>query len=469
METRKVNVIHYIICAALCLLFRFVPPVAGLTELGMGIIGTFLGAIYGWVMIDLLWPSMLALCGVGLSIGMNAMMQGSFGNVTVVSLIVCMATVGVAMESGAFNWLSMKLLTNKYLEGKGYLTLFVVFMVAWLTGAKNPIVMCLVFCGFLGSLFKQVGVKKDDPVVVFSFLGVAYQLMRGQILFPFMGGGLAYINAYNNMFPTIPLPVPRYILMMAIMGPIMAIVYLLLMKYAFRVDVSALSNYKIEGGVPAITKAQKWGLGIFIAFIVLNVFALVGPVKDFLSLFGIVGIGIVLSALLPIIKDENGKPIGDLEFLFKQVSWGQVFMIGYVMVISTQMMSPATGIRNAIAYVFAPFMDLPPIVFVVTVMIIATIITNFANNMLSMILCMPFLVSFAESIGMNPVGMVCLLFIISEFALATPAASPVTAVAFSYTEWVSSSAMSRAAAKLIVPLFITFLVVAWPLQAIIFG
>lgn len=468
MEAKKVNVIHYIICAAFCLLFRFVPPVAGLTELGMGIIGTFIGAVYGWILIDLLWPSMLALVGVGLSIGMNEMMAGSFGNVTVVSLIVCMATVGVAMESGAFNWLSMKLLTNKYLEGKGYLTLFVVFMVAWLTGAKNPIVMCLVFCGFLGSLFKQVGVKKDDPLVVFSFLGVAYQLMRGQILFPFMGGGLAYVNAYNNMFPTLPLPVPRYILMMGIMGFVMATVYLLLMKYVFRVDVSPLSNYKIEGGVPAITKSQKWGLGIFVAFIVLNVLALVGPVKGFLSLFGIVGIGILLSALVPIIKDENGKPIGNLEFLFSTVNWGQVFMIGYIMIISTQMMSPATGIRNAIAVVFAPFMDLPPVIFVIVIMIIATIITNLANNMLSMILCLPFLVGFAESIGMSPIGMVCLLFIISEFALATPAASPVTAVAFSYTEWVSSTAMSKAAVKMIIPLFIVFMIVAWPLQAIIF-
>ena len=34
-ETKKNNIIHYVIVAAFCLLFRFVPPVFGLTELGM--------------------------------------------------------------------------------------------------------------------------------------------------------------------------------------------------------------------------------------------------------------------------------------------------------------------------------------------------------------------------------------------------------------------------------------------------
>ena len=68
---------------------------------------------------------------------------------------------------------------------------------------------------------------------------------------------------------------------------------------------------------------------------------------------------------------------------------------------------------------------------------------------------------------MSPIGMVALLFIISEFALATPAASPITAVAMSQ-EMVSSKKMSAGGIKLVIPLFIVFMIIAWPLQAVIF-
>ena len=466
--TKKINRIHYLIVLACCLLFRFVPPFGGLTPLGMGLLGSFIGAVYGWVVIDTLWTSFMALLGLGLTIGMNAMLAASFGSSTVVALITCFMVVGVAMKSGAFSWLAMKLLTNKYLEGKGYLTLFVVFVVAWAISSWNPIVMCIIFSGFLISIFEQVGVKKDDPLVLFSFLGLAYQLMRSQIMFPFLGGGLAYLNAYNNMFPTLPLPVMKYILIMFIMGIIMAVVLVALMKFVFRVDVSPLSGYKVEGGVPPVTKTQVMGLLMFVAFIVLNVLANVGPFTAILSQWGIVGISIGIGALVPLLRDEHGEPVANLGDLMKMVSWDMVAMLGYIMAISAQMMNPASGISTAIAHVFNPFLTMPPLVFIIFVFIFCVILTNFANNMLATVLCLPFLISYAQTIGMSPIGMVCLLFIMSEFALATPAASPVTAVVFAQSDWVTTPAMSKAAVKLLIPLFLVFMVIAWPLQAIIF-
>ena len=81
---KKVSFIHYIIVFALCFLFRFIPGFAGITPLGMGILGSFLGAIYGWIAIDMLWPSIMALVGIGLSIGMNQMYAASIGSMTII-------------------------------------------------------------------------------------------------------------------------------------------------------------------------------------------------------------------------------------------------------------------------------------------------------------------------------------------------------------------------------------------------
>lgn len=470
MEAKKVNIIHYIIVAVLCLGFRFLPPFGGLTELGMGVMGTFIGAIYGWVMIDMLWPSVLALVGIGLSIGMNNMMVASFGSLTIVAMIVCMMAIGVAMKNGAFTWLAMKLLTNKALAGKGYTILAVILLLAWLVGSFNPIIMMMIFASFMISMFEQVGVKKDDKLVVIMFLAVAYQLMRGQILFPFMGTGLTYLMAYNNMFPDLPIPMGKYLIMMVCMGLIMLVVLLALLKFVFRVDVSPLANYKPETGVPAATKGQKSALIIFVIFMLMNVVMIFAPgaIKTFLEQFGIVGIAMLLGAVVPLLKDENGAPLGNLEELLHLVNWGQIMMVGYIMVVSTQMMMPTTGISTFMANIIKPFMSLPPMVFILVVMIFCLILTNIANNMLTAILCMPFLVNFGSMMGMNPVGMVCLMFIISEFALATPAASPVTGVAFSYTNWVSSGEMTKYGILLSVVLFIAFMLIGWPLQAVIF-
>ena len=43
---KKVSFIHYIIVFALCFLFRFIPGFAGITPLGMGILGSFLLALF---------------------------------------------------------------------------------------------------------------------------------------------------------------------------------------------------------------------------------------------------------------------------------------------------------------------------------------------------------------------------------------------------------------------------------------
>ena len=470
-EAKKVNIIHYVIVAAFCLLFRFLPPFGGLTEMGMGIVGTFIGAVYGWILIDMLWPSVLALVGIGLSIGMNTMMAQSFGSMTIVALMTCMMAVGVAMKNGAFTWLAMKLLTNPAFAGRGWAILTVILLLAWLVGSFNPIIMMMIFASFMISMFEQVGVKKDDKLVVFMFLAVSYQLMRGQILFPFMGTGMVYMNAYNSMFPNMPMPMNQYMTMMVIMGLIMLVVLLLLMKFVFRVDVSPLANYKPTQQVPPATKGQKMALAIFVVFIGVMIFSVFAPgaIKHFLEQFTVVGVGMLLGALVPLLKDENGNPLGNLEDLLHMGNWGQIMMVGYIMIVSSQMMMPTTGITTLMANIMKPFMALPPMVFILFVMVFCLVLTNVANNMMCAVLCMPFLVNFGVMVGMNPVAMVCLMFIITEFALATPAASPVTGVAFSYTDWVSSGKMMKYGILMSVVLFVVFLVVGWPVANFVFA
>ena len=469
METKKVSPIHYVIVFVFCFLFRFVPGFAGITPLGMGILGTFIGAIYGWMTIDMLWPSIMALVGIGLSIGMNQMYAASIGSLTIVCLLFCMPVIGICNDTGAFNWLINKLLTNKFMQGKAWITIWIILLIAWFMGPHNPIIMGIIFCTFATTIFKQVGIGKNEKLPIFMYLGIAYACMMGQILFPFFSTGLTLIMAYNNMFPDFPLDFVKYLAFMIPAGIIMVSVYVLLMKFVFRVDVSKVADFKQTGEAKNITKDQKTALTVFLIFIGVSICSALplGSVQIFLSKFGLGGIILMLLAVVSLMKKENGEPLCDIERGMKYVNWGQVLMVGYIMVIAMYMNTPDTGIPAAMAKLLQPFMTLPPMVFIVVALAFAAIITNVANNMIVVVLVMPFMFNFASTIGLAPTGMIVLLFAMAQFALATPAASPVTAVAMSQ-DMADANLMTKAALKVVPVIFIIGLAIGWIFVTILF-
>lgn len=48
---------HIIVFLCITFLFGKLDPIAPLTPFGMNTIGVFLGVIYAWVFIDIIWPS----------------------------------------------------------------------------------------------------------------------------------------------------------------------------------------------------------------------------------------------------------------------------------------------------------------------------------------------------------------------------------------------------------------------------
>ena len=87
--------------------------------------------------------------------------------------------------------------------------------------------------------------------------------------------------------------------------------------------------------------------------------------------------------------------------------------------------------------------------------------------MIVIILVMPFMFNFAQTIGMAPTGMIAILFITAQLALATPAASPMAAIAMG-NEMADASKMTVAAIKILPICFVFCLLFGWPLANMIF-
>lgn len=230
-----------------------------------------------------------------------------------------------------------------------------------------------------------------------------------------------------------------------------------------------MANFVPDGEVKSMNRDQFFALGSFFVFILSLILSSLplGQFSEELARVGMVCIGFLIIAVLDLLPSINGGKLVDAEQALKTTPWGLVLMMTYIMVISATMNTPETGITSAMSLLLTPFTQLPPLVFIIVALLFAGLLTNFANNTVIVILIMPFIVNFSTMIGLAPTGMIVLLFVITQFALATPAASPVTAVAMSQ-EMADSKLMTKAALKIIPIMFVITLCVGWPLINLIF-
>ena len=69
--------------------FRFITPPEGLTADGLAVVGVFFGVLYGWLFLDMIWPSFVGLVVLGMTLPqpMDAVLGGAFGNNTFLLLL----------------------------------------------------------------------------------------------------------------------------------------------------------------------------------------------------------------------------------------------------------------------------------------------------------------------------------------------------------------------------------------------
>ena len=215
---------------------------------------------------------------------------------------------------------------------------------------------------------------------------------------------------------------------------------------------------------------------VVLAFLGAFIFMMLAPsllpetwfIAVFINKLGMAGCLIFLVVLMTLVHFDDRPLLDFREMSAKGFNWDIYMTMCFVVPFAGLFTSDATGIKPFILEVLQPILStLSPLVFVIVTMFIATILTNFANNMIIIILVMPFMFNFASSIGLAPTGMIVLLFIMAQFALATPAASPVTAVAMGQ-DMADANEMTKAAIKIVPLMFIIGLCLGWPFVSLIF-
>ena len=91
--SQKKNTVYYInsvIVICLFLFVKYLPPFGAITEMGMAVLGVFVGMLYGWLTVGFAWPSILGLVFLGLTgaTTINAAFSSGWGNINAVVLVI---------------------------------------------------------------------------------------------------------------------------------------------------------------------------------------------------------------------------------------------------------------------------------------------------------------------------------------------------------------------------------------------
>ena len=151
--------VHAIIMFVIMFGVGTLPTFGQVTPLGMKILGVFLGTMYGWIFIDLLWPSLIGLVVLGLTeyTTIGEAFASALSTATGIQVIITCLFASALEKIGATEVLSNWILTREPLRKNPWLlivTLFLTIVIGTVFGAG----IALVFIFGLWQLKRQSNV-----------------------------------------------------------------------------------------------------------------------------------------------------------------------------------------------------------------------------------------------------------------------------------------------------------------------
>ena len=386
---------------SLCFIFLFglvVPPFAGITEMGINVLGVFFGVLIATIVTgETFWPAVMGLFGLVLC-GFqpaNALLASWFGNVTIQQIIWVMALTGAVTESGAVDVLARKVLKIKALQGHPvrFITALLVTVLVCAALVSSPTTMLLLWYPIVDTICETCGIKKDSDLKRELLLGI-YIAAMGAYILPFKGVHLSSIAIISGIMQSSGLEFDNtlYLLVATLVILIFVLAYIGFMCFVWKTDLTPLKEFDsdklgLKESDLKMTGRQKILLGFMLFGILFLLASMVLPkgsaILPFYNTIGSTWIWIALFGILCIMRDKEGKPfINGVKLLQSKTMWGIVAVAGCFTICGSAIASDDLGIKAAIAEFLSPILGNAswPIMVILCVAI-STIFTNLTNGM----------------------------------------------------------------------------------------
>lgn len=139
-STAKKDGASYWIRVAIWLILSFAgwltPAVGPVTDYGMKILFIFVGLMFGWICLDLIYPSFLSVVLVAIASGEPAstFFYAGFSSEIVVVIIVLTTFIAYANKVGLDNYIAQKFIRIKFIQGRPWLFVTVFMLLIYVLG-----------------------------------------------------------------------------------------------------------------------------------------------------------------------------------------------------------------------------------------------------------------------------------------------------------------------------------------------
>lgn len=479
-ETASKNRIYYINLIIYMLLtfgIGFLPPFGAITELGMKCLGVFVGSIYGWLTLGIIFPSlfsMLALALVGFTGVQQAYVDG-FSYYLVPMMIVIFIFSGAIATTGVTTWLTEWLMSRKIIIGRPWILVAVLLLgMELLSVLQAQWVGLFMLWEMVVVLSKEAGYEKRNPFLTFMIPALMVVYITASYMFPFFSGQIMYLGFYAQGMQS-SIPELLLIIWEIVMINLYVVFILLVAKFILKLDLSkigAASEIYRDKKCPAMTRDQKFGLALLVGFLVVMLLPIILPDElvfiQQIKTLGIMGMLTIILSILSGIRKKDGTPYADLQKAAHTIPWEVIWLLVSSTPLAAAFNAEECGIMATLMSFLTPILtNMDGILFIIICTIVIGIITQFVHNLIVAIVLLPILCPLFASMGGNPATLyMCLVWALT-FAFATPAASMNAALIFGHSSLSSKDGYVNGIMHLVLALILAILV-GIPLGNLIF-
>lgn len=446
VKTDKRGPVYYIGSAiAIFIMFffnRFVPTWGAVTEIGVGVIGVFLGAIIAIMFTkDTLWPSIVAipaLVFVGYFPNINTSISTVFGSNMVFGFFMISALIGAMNDLGTGESIACSILTWKFFQKKPALLSYMFLMAfAIAVNFMNTIGTMLLGYPILDALLKQAGIKPEDKYAKFMNLGLFLAIVLGYTFKTAIMPDFSFRFVYfeDALEGTgIHLHFGPYTIFLILLGFIYFALYVAAMKFIFKCDFGKLTNTDFTEMPEIVAKAHfdRYQVLFLIAFFLFAFSGLAPASWTFIKQIGQWGFLGILCVLLFFLKrkDQDGNKVMlfDLGKYLKTAPWAVGLSLGFFMAVGSALGSDIAGIKDwLVSTVGVMLADQGSWILALFCIVGASVLTHAFNNAATITIfaaCVaPLCVPYTVNGTMDPALLLAAITIGAMSGFLTPAAS----------------------------------------------
>ena len=472
----KKNVITII---SLCLVFFFglIPAPAGMSQLGMSVIGIFAGTLLLWNCVGIDWPSFLVMAVLVLYGIMKPgdVFKAGYGNATIAFLLCFFMMSYVLSQVGFSRRLAIMFFTNKFAQKSPWAFVFMfLFGAMFVASFMSQTAALLIFLPIAEQIFQELNFHKGDRFPQMMVLGLGFAVGIGSANTP-LGHAIILIPLQLLTEQTgETVNIVNYSIFGFVTGILIFLVLMLIFRFLYRPDLSRLVGYdvrKMRAELKPMSRQEKIASSMFL--VIMIIWFLQGSLKNVLPAAGawLSGLGnavpVMLAIVLLCLIHVDGKPIMDYRDAAKNgVPWAALIFNAAVLVVSSSLTLESVGLSQFLTEKVTPLVTgMSAMVFIVTVSVLCVILTNFASNTVCATIFVTISCPIAMAMGnVSLMALACMIGAAASYAYATPSATMPMAVVAG-TGWVNNTDMLKYGGLMAILSAVILALVGYPLAA----